>query len=233
MSESMAEEEKVPMWKVCKEALVCLGAYTKWASLHEIVDAVRSISGKEDIDEEHIEYVLLLHSAYMPLQCIPDTIPSAPAPPQFETDGNRNFRLMPTVKTNIAERDLQEFLVNNLNSLAPALGFGLELFSLEDKSGKEFRIDKGSIDILAVSDKGTFYILELKTKTADIDILKNVTKYQMWVEENLTNGERAEVVLIAPEFTKELKYRVQKHTPPICLIRWSLSFQFENITFES
>lgn len=226
------EEDRTPTWEVCREALIRLGARTKWASVPEIVDSVRSIAGKEHTDRELIEYALLLHSAYMPLRFIVNTIPGVPAPPQFETDGQGNFRLVPAVTTRIAERDLQEFLARDLNRLIPALGLTLELFATENKSGKEFRIEKGSIDILAVSDSGTFYVLELKSETVDIDVLKNVTKYRMWVEENLTNGKSAEVVLVAPEFTKELKYQVRKHTPPIWLIRWTLNFDFENVTYE-
>lgn len=231
MESGAGKEVRTPTWQVCKEALARLGAYTKWASLPEIVAAMKSITGKEDVDEELIRYVLMLHSAYLPLQCIPSTIPGAAAPPQFESDGRGRFRLLPKVKTRIAERDLQEYLAENLSRLSAA-GFHLKLFSPDDKSGKEFRIDKGSIDILAVSDSGTFYVLELKSETVDIDVLKNVTKYRMWVEESLAKGKGAEVVLVAPDFTKELKYQARKHTPPVWLIRWTLNFDFENVTYE-
>jgi len=56
------------------------------------------------------------------------------------------------------EKDLEEHIVRNLNQIEK----GIELYKRGRKSGRQFTIDFGIIDLLAKDKNGDFVVIELK-----------------------------------------------------------------------
>jgi hypothetical protein len=56
------------------------------------------------------------------------------------------------------EAPLRDFLAKNLELIEP----GLHLYTTEDRTGVEFRVDEGRIDLLAVDHAGKYVVIELK-----------------------------------------------------------------------
>ena len=98
---------------------------------------------------------------------------SAPEAVSEEEDSAQSFGL---------ESDLRDFLANNLSVLEP----GLRLYNLAGRSGVEFSIDHGQIDILAVDRDSKYVVIELKLSRGRNRALGQLLYYMGWVDQNLS-----------------------------------------------
>ena len=83
------------------------------------------------------------------------------------------------------ERDLQNFLVQNLGLLEP----GLKLYEDEDGefTGVEFPAGQRYIDILAVGTDGAYVVIETKVSRAYDRVVGQILRYMGWLKEDLAS----------------------------------------------
>ena len=119
------------------------------------------------------------------------------------------------------ERDLQTFLLSDLNQIEK----GLRLF----EGGKEFQIDVGRIDILAQAKNNDFVVIELKAGKAKDDALGQILGYMGFINEKIAKGKKVRGYIIANDFEERLKYAV-KNIPNVKLKAYKVNFSFVDIT---
>jgi hypothetical protein len=105
------------------------------------------------------------------------------------------------------ERDLEDFLVNNLHLIEE----GLELYIDErGRDGRHYPTDVGEIDLLCKNNED-FVVIELKKgRTCDV-VVGQISRYIGWVRENLSEGHDVRGIIIVHEFDPKLKYAVLAH----------------------
>lgn len=118
------------------------------------------------------------------------------------------------------ERDLQTFICNDLKQIEP----GLRLF----QNGKEFTIDIGRIDILAIDRKDDLLVIELKAGKAKDGALGQLLGYMGFVSSNIAKGKRVRGYIIANDFDDRLKYAV-KSLNNVKLKAYKVNFSFEDV----
>lgn len=121
------------------------------------------------------------------------------------------------------EAHLRDFLAKNLNQVEA----GLHLYQVEGRSGIEFSVDGGRIDILAVDSGGKFVVIELKLSQGRNKALGQLLYYMGWVDRNLNNG-RCRGVIIASDISDELKIAVSR-TPGVTLSRYKMNFSIDQV----
>jgi hypothetical protein len=111
------------------------------------------------------------------------------------------------VETSLSlQRDLENFLVGNLEQLEP----GLSLFEEKEKLGKQFDAGPaGRIDVLCVDQHRNLEVLELKAGEADDKVCAQVLRYMGWVQENVAEGRQVRGLIVANGFSEKLKYAVR------------------------
>ena len=105
------------------------------------------------------------------------------------------------------ERDLEDFLVNNLNLIEE----GLKLYADEQgQNGRQYSTDVGTIDLLC-RNKDDWVIVELKKGRSSDRVVGQISRYIGWVSENLAEGRDVRGIIIVHEFDPKLKYAVLAH----------------------
>lgn len=122
-----------------------------------------------------------------------------------------------------AETDLRNFLSKNLECIEP----GLHLYQQDGRSGIEFFIEGGRIDILALDRENRFVLLELKLSRGRNKALGQLLYYMGWVDENLGNGP-CRGIIVAKEITDDLLLAVRRANG-VSLDKYKLSFTLEQV----
>jgi len=105
------------------------------------------------------------------------------------------------------ERDLEDFLINNLNLIEE----GLELYIDErGQNGRHYSTDVGTVDLLC-KNKEDFVIIELKKGRVSDTVVGQISRYIGWVRENLSEGHGVRGIIIVHDFDPKLKYAVLAH----------------------
>ena len=100
------------------------------------------------------------------------------------------------------ERDLQNFLVQNLYLIEP----GLKLYEEEDITGLEFPVGGRRIDILALDKAGNFVVVELKVSRGYDRALGQLLRYMAWIRKNQADAEQdVRGIIIAREISDDLR----------------------------
>jgi len=100
------------------------------------------------------------------------------------------------------ERDLRNFLVNNLHLIEP----GLKLYSEEGISGVEYPAGGRFIDILAIDSKGAYVVIELKVSKSYDRVIGQLLRYVNWIRKNLADpDQKVRGVIIANRISEDLK----------------------------
>jgi hypothetical protein len=123
-----------------------------------------------------------------------------------------------------AESDLRDFLANNPTCIEP----GLCLYRSGDRSGVEFPVENGFIDILAVDREGHFVVIELKVGRGRNKTVGQLLYYMGWVDKNLGKGS-CRGMIIAKEITDDLMLAVQR-APGASVSRYHLSVSVELVS---
>lgn len=121
------------------------------------------------------------------------------------------------------ESELRDFLANNLPVLEP----GLRLYSAEGRSGVEFTIDHGQIDILAIDRDNKFVVIELKLSRGRNRALGQLLYYMGWVDKNLGSGP-CRGMIVASEISEEVRTAVRR-VPGVALFRYRIAMSVEPI----
>lgn len=121
------------------------------------------------------------------------------------------------------EAHLRDFLSLHLDRIES----GLRLHSQADRSGVEFPVDGGRIDLLAIDRDGKFVVIELKLSHGRNKALGQLLYYMGWVDQHIGNGP-CRGLIIASEITDELSVAVAR-APGVGLARYSMDFSIERI----
>ena len=122
------------------------------------------------------------------------------------------------------ERDLEEYIIRNLNQIES----GLELYSNEGITGRQFNTEVGRIDILALDRNSNFVVIELKAGVANYSVVGQILGYIGWVRQNLAKGKEVRGIIIADDFDKKLRY-ASPEIANISLKRYEVNFAFKDI----
>lgn len=123
-----------------------------------------------------------------------------------------------------AETDLRDFLANNLERVEA----GLKLFRDGERTGVEYSIDEGRIDILAIDKQGRFVVFELKVARGRNKALGQLLYYMGWADKTLGKGPCRGIV-IAKEISDDLAIAA-KRVEGVSLYRYRLSVSVEKIS---
>lgn len=121
------------------------------------------------------------------------------------------------------EAHLRDFLARNLDRIEP----GLRLYASGDRTGIEFPVDGGRIDLFAIDRAEKFVVIELKLSQGRNKTLGQLLYYMGWVDQHLGNGP-CRGLIIASEITEELSVAVAR-VPGVQLARYRMSFAIEPV----
>lgn len=123
----------------------------------------------------------------------------------------------------VSEADLRDFLAHNLSVIEPQL----KLYEVDGRTGIEFRLDQGRIDILAVDIEKKFVVIELKLSKGRNKALGQLLYYMGWVDDNLGRGP-CRGIIVAADISNELATAV-KRVPGVSLFRYRVSLSVEKV----
>jgi hypothetical protein len=118
------------------------------------------------------------------------------------------------------EKDLQNFLVRNLQRLES----GLKLYEADGVSGIEYNVGGRRIDILAVDANGAFVVIELKVSRSYDQVIGQLQRYMGWVEANLAGSRAVRGIIVASEITEDLILATSLIADRVKLFEYHLTF---------
>ena len=124
------------------------------------------------------------------------------------------------------ERDLQNYLVQNLGLLEP----GLKLYEDEDGqfTGVEFPAGQRYIDILAVGTDGAYVVIETKVSRAYDRVVGQILRYMGWIKENLAGEASIRGIIVASEISEDL-ILAASFAENIRLVEYEISFSLNSV----
>ncbi|MCY4421147.1 MAG: endonuclease NucS [Gammaproteobacteria bacterium] len=125
------------------------------------------------------------------------------------------------------ERDLQNYLAQNLGLLEPRL----KLYEDEDGvfNGIEFPAGQRRIDILAVGADDAYVVIETKVSRAYDRVVGQILRYMGWVKENLAGDAPVRGIIVASEISEDLILATSS-IGNIQLVEYEISFSLKSIS---
>ena len=123
-----------------------------------------------------------------------------------------------------AERDLRDFLANNLSCVEA----GLRLYQQGERNGVEFPIENGRIDVLALDSADRFVVFELKVTRGRNKALGQLLYYMGWVDKHFGSGP-CRGIIVAKEISDDLVLAAQR-VQDVSLYRYNLSVSVERVS---
>lgn len=105
---------------------------------------------------------------------------------------------------------------------------GLRLYEMGERSGVEFPVEGGFIDILAIDRNEKFVVIELKVGQGRNRAIGQLLYYMGWVDNHLGNGP-CRGMIIAKEIPEDLIIATQR-VPGVAMYRYSLSVSVELVS---
>lgn len=144
--------------------------------------------------------------------------------PELDEQGDAEIGADPEEAVEFAlEAHLRDFLARNLDRIEA----GLRLYTSDGRTGIEFAIDAGRIDLFAVDRNEKFVVIELKLSQGRNKTLGQLLYYMGWVDQHLGNGP-CRGIIIASEITEELSVAVAR-VPGVQLAKYRMSFAIEPV----
>lgn len=123
------------------------------------------------------------------------------------------------------EKDLQNFLVKNLELIEP----GLTLFEDEEINGIEFGVGGRRIDILAVDNNNDYVVIELKVSKGYDRVVGQLLRYMGWIQKNQADaGQKVRGIIICKKITEDLLLACSNQSD-ITLFEYDLSIKLRRI----
>ena len=121
------------------------------------------------------------------------------------------------------ESHLRDYLAQNLG-LFSLPDTGLALYKSEDGTvrGVEFQTEVGPIDILAVAENGTLYVIELKVSRGADAAVGQVLRYMGAVRKNVAKGKPVFGVIVAAALTEKLKMALSEVKDKVFAVEYEL-----------
>ena len=125
------------------------------------------------------------------------------------------------------EKDLQNYLAENLGLLEP----GLKLYEDEDGvfNGIEFPAGQRRIDILAVGADDAYVVIETKVSRAYDRVVGQILRYMGWVKENLAGEASVRGIIVASEISEDLILATSS-IGNIQLVEYEISFSLKSVS---
>jgi len=123
-----------------------------------------------------------------------------------------------------AEADLRDFLAKNPDCIER----GLSVYSEGGRSGVEYAIDGGRIDILAVDKDQRLVVIELKVGRGRNKTIGQLLYYMGWVDKNLAKDVPCRGMIVAKDISEDLITAVRR-VPDVSLCRYKLSVTVEQV----
>jgi hypothetical protein len=124
-----------------------------------------------------------------------------------------------------AEADLRDFLAKHPDCIEA----GLKLYRSGEKTGIEYAVDGGFIDLLCVDSSGTYVVVELKLGRGRNKAIGQLLYYMGWIDKHLKGPCRG--IIIAKEITEDLLTAVRR-VPGVTLYKYNLSVNVEEVSEE-
>ena len=149
---------------------------------------------------------------------VPETGNNAEETTEEDDLGSRKFAF---------ERDLQNYLAQNLGLLEP----GLKLYEDEDGgfTGVEFPAGQRYIDILAVGTDAAYVVIETKVSRAYDRVVGQILRYMGWVKENLAGEASVRGIIVASEISEDLILATSS-VENIRLVEYEISFSLKFVS---
>jgi hypothetical protein len=124
------------------------------------------------------------------------------------------------------EYQLRDFLASNLGTINID-GRRLRLYvDATGRDGIEFPSATGPIDILAIDDKGSFFVFELKRANSPDRAVGQVARYMGWVQQTIGKGREVYGVIVAKSISENLRYAVSV-VPHVRLFEYQVEFHLQ------
>ena len=130
------------------------------------------------------------------------------------------------------EKHLEEFLVENWEHTSLYKDLQLDILKDEDSDvsiGVQYRLLNGKkIDILCKNRKTNgFTVVELKRGGTSTDVVGQIKLYMGWLKKNFANGKTVDGIIIAREYSEDLKYALIDEKN-IQLLTFKIEFELNN-----
>ena len=160
----------------------------------------------------------------------------------FEYLGSGRFQIKEKVEI-ISEDNSEETAVEeNFEEAAISLEGDLETFILKDigsieeglhpyrgESGRQFSVESGRIDILALDKDENFVVIELKAGTASDAVLAQLLGYMADIKKNIAGEKNVRGIVIAYDFSNRLISAISL-LENVAVMRYKVRFNFERVT---
>ena len=125
------------------------------------------------------------------------------------------------------ERDLQNYLVQNLGLLEP----GLQLYKDEDGAftGVEFPAGQRYIDILAVGTDNAYVVIETKVSRAYDRVVGQILRYMGWIKENIADEASVRGIIVASEISEDLILATSS-VENVRLVEYKIAFSLKSVS---
>ena len=149
---------------------------------------------------------------------------------KIELTDEENAQINKTVNIGVkkyqfsSEKILEDELVSRMESGVPVFGFPLKVYQAKGAYGRQYIIPRGRIDILAVDDKGDYYVIELKKDSGYDDAYAQTKAYVDWIQKHLAKSKHKTYGIICLNSpTKQLIEKVRNDNL-IKLFEYNISY---------
>jgi hypothetical protein len=160
----------------------------------------------------------------------------------FEYSGGGQFHVKEKVEIESEEGAEENVIEENFEEAAISLEGDLETFILKDitsieeglspyqgGSGRQFSVESGRIDILAIDKEGSFVVIELKAGTASDAVLAQVLAYMAEIRKTLAGQKKVRGIIVAYDFSNRL-ILASSQLENVDLLKYKAKFDFERVT---
>ena len=124
------------------------------------------------------------------------------------------------------EYQLRDFIASNLNTIS-INGRRLRLYvDPTGRDGVEFPSAVGPIDILAVDDKDSFFVFELKRANSADRAVGQLARYMGWVQQTIGKEREVFGVIVAKSIGENLRYAASI-VPKVHLFEYEVEFHLK------
>jgi len=141
-----------------------------------------------------------------------------------ETQINKTVNLGVKKHQFSSEKILEDELVLRMESGISVFGMPLKVYQAKGAYGRQYIIPHGRIDILAIDDKGDFYVIELKKDSGYDDAYAQTKAYVDWIKKHLAKSKhKAYGIICLNSPTKQLIEKV-RNDDFIKLFEYNISY---------
>lgn len=149
---------------------------------------------------------------------------------KIELTDEENAQINKTVNIGVkkhqfsSEKILEDELVSRMESGISVFGMPLKIYQAKGSYGRQYIIPHGRIDILAVDDKGDYYVIELKKDSGYDDAFVQTKAYVDWIQKHLATAKHKTYGIICLNNpTKQLIEKV-RNDDLIKLFEYNISY---------